>query len=345
MRKFEGYQRGVNLGGWLSQADEKTKEHYDTFIGREDIARIAGWGCDHVRLPIDYIVIEGEDGSMLEDGYTYIDNCVSWCREFGLNLLIDMHNTYGYTFDPLEVNGDKEIFFHSKDLQKRFYTMWDRISARYAGQKDIAFELLNEVISPDIKDEWNAIADRAIDVIRKNAPDSYVVVGGVCYNNVKSVPLLAPPKDDHVVYNFHCYEPMIFTHQRAWWMENMPKDITVEYPETIKEYSERSKDLDPDWAGAILQMKVQETSPEYFEELFEPAVEAATRNNAPLYCGEYGVIDQAPVNPSTINWIRDIHAAFEKYGIGRSLWVYKEKDFGIIGPHYDSVRDEMIKCL
>ncbi len=345
MRKFEGYQRGVNLGGWLSQADEKTKEHYDTFIGREDIARIAGWGCDHVRLPIDYIVIEGEDGSMLEDGYTYIDNCVSWCREFGLNLLIDMHNTYGYTFDPLEVNGDKEIFFHNKDLQERFYTMWDRISARYAGQKDIAFELLNEVISPDIKDEWNAIADRAIDVIRKNAPDSYVVVGGVCYNNVKSVPLLAPPKDDHVVYNFHCYEPMIFTHQRAWWMENMPKDIAVEYPATIKEYSERSKDLDPDWAGAILQMKVQETSPEYFEELFEPAVEAATRNNAPLYCGEYGVIDQAPVNPSTINWIRDIHAAFEKYGIGRSLWVYKEKDFGIIGPHYDSVRDEMIKCL
>ena len=60
MRKFEGYQKGVNLGGWLSQADEKTKEHYDTFIGKEDIKRIASWGCDHVRLPIDYIVIEGE---------------------------------------------------------------------------------------------------------------------------------------------------------------------------------------------------------------------------------------------------------------------------------------------
>ena len=95
MRKFEGFQKGVNLGGWLSQADEKTKEHYDTFIKEEDIKTIAGWGCDHVRLPIDYIVIEGEDGSMLEDGYTYVDNCISWCREYGLNILIDMHNTYG----------------------------------------------------------------------------------------------------------------------------------------------------------------------------------------------------------------------------------------------------------
>ena len=125
----------------------------------------------------------------------------------------------------------------------------------------------------------------------------------------------------------------------------MPKDITVEYPASTAEYSEKSKDLDPNWAGAILKMKTKEMGAEYFAELFEPAVEAATRNNAPLYCGEYGVIDQAPANPSTINWIKDIHSAFEKYGIGRALWVYKEKDFGIVGPHYDSVRDEMIKNL
>ncbi len=345
MRKFEGYQKGVNLGGWLSQADEKTKEHYDTFIGKDDIKRIAGFGCDHVRVPVDYIVIEGEDGSMLADGYTYIDNVISWCREFGLNVLIDMHNTFGYTFDPLEVNGDKEIFFHDAKLQERFYTMWDRISKRYAGQKDVAFELLNEVISPDVKDDWNAIADKAVDVIRKNAPDAYIVIGGVCYNNVNSVPTLNPPKDDHIIYNFHCYEPMIFTHQRAYWMEQMPKDITVEYPATIKEYADQSRVFDESWAGAILKMKAKETNAEYFAELFEPAVAYAEKNNVPLYCGEYGVIDQAPANPSTINWIKDIHAAFVKYGIGRSLWNYKEKDFGIIGPHYDSVRDEMIKNL
>ena len=344
MRHFEGYRKGVNLGGWLSQADEKTKHHYDTFIGKEDIRRIAEWGCDHVRLPVDYIVIEGEDGSLLEDGYTYIDNCISWCREYGLNLIIDMHNTFGYTFDPLEVNGDKEIFFHNEELQKRFYTMWDRISKRYANSEGVAFELLNEVISPEVVDSWNAIADKAVDVIRKNAPDKYVVIGGVCYNNVRSVPLLNPPKDDHIVYNFHCYEPMIFTHQRAFWMDEMPKDITVEYPASTAEYSEKSKSFDPAWAGAIMNMRAKETNAEYFAELFEPAVEAATKNNAPLYCGEYGVIDQAPA-PSSLRWLQDIHAAFEKYGIGRALWVYKEKDFGIIGPHYDSIRDEMVKVL
>ena len=29
MRTFEGFMRGVNLGGWLSQADETTTEHYN----------------------------------------------------------------------------------------------------------------------------------------------------------------------------------------------------------------------------------------------------------------------------------------------------------------------------
>ncbi len=344
MRRFEGYQRGVNLGGWLSQADEKTAEHYRTFITEENIKEIASFGVDHIRVPVDYIVIEGEDGTELKDGYVFIDNAVEWAEKYKLNMLIDMHNTYGYTFDPLEVNGDKEIFFNDEGLQQRFYTMWDRISKRYGNKKHVSFELLNEVISPDVTDSWNAIAGKAVEVIRKNAPETYIVIGGVCYNNVTSVPLLAPPKDEYIVYNFHCYEPMVFTHQKAYWVEGMPQDLTVDYPDTTSEYAEKSKDFDPDWAGAILKMKVKEMGAPYFEELFEPAVRAAEKNNAPLYCGEYGVIDQAPPEAS-LRWIKDIHDAFEKYGIGRALWNYKEKDFGLIGEHYDSVRDGIIKYL
>jgi hypothetical protein len=41
MRGMEGYMKGVNLGGWLSQFDAPTKEHFDTFITEEDIRRIA----------------------------------------------------------------------------------------------------------------------------------------------------------------------------------------------------------------------------------------------------------------------------------------------------------------
>ena len=36
MRKFEGFYRGINLGGWLSQGSLE-KEHLDTFITEDEI--------------------------------------------------------------------------------------------------------------------------------------------------------------------------------------------------------------------------------------------------------------------------------------------------------------------
>ena len=40
MRRFEGYQKGINLGGWLSQCVSYSKEHFDGFITKKDIENI-----------------------------------------------------------------------------------------------------------------------------------------------------------------------------------------------------------------------------------------------------------------------------------------------------------------
>ena len=38
MRHMDGYLKGVNLGGWLSQCGKNyTEEHYNTFITEKDI--------------------------------------------------------------------------------------------------------------------------------------------------------------------------------------------------------------------------------------------------------------------------------------------------------------------
>ena len=86
MKRFEGFEHGVNLGGWLSQCVSYEKEHFDTFILEEDIKRIADWGLDHVRVPVDYSIIEKEDGTFKEDGFQYIDNCIAWCKKYGLHI-------------------------------------------------------------------------------------------------------------------------------------------------------------------------------------------------------------------------------------------------------------------
>jgi len=345
MKRFEGYLKGVNLGGWISQFAEYDTHHFETFIVREDIKNIAELGFDHVRVPVDYNVLEDEDGNPIESGFSYIDNCRKWCEEFGLKMLIDLHECYGYSFDPLKKDMDRKKFFYDEKLQERFMKLWARIAERYKDYGNmIAYEPLNEVVLYEVADAWNGILTKYIQLIRSISPESFIIVGGVCANSVLTVPLLNVPVDDKIVYNFHCYEPLVFTHQGAYWMDYMPSDFRIGYPKTLAEYQKAFLELAGISEGAVFKEGIREIGTGFFEDIFAPALEKAEKDNVALYCGEYGVIDLTN-NDDKIRWLKDIHAVFNKYGIGRALWNYKEKDFGFVDERFASVREEFIQSL
>ena len=52
MKTWNGFEKGINLGGWLSQWDLTDREHLETFITEQDIQDIRAMGADHVRLPV-----------------------------------------------------------------------------------------------------------------------------------------------------------------------------------------------------------------------------------------------------------------------------------------------------
>lgn len=345
MKEFKGFQKGVNLGGWISQFEKYDEKHFKSFITKKDIDYIASLGFDHVRVPVDYNVLETEEGELIETGFSYLENCRQWCEEDGLNMVIDLHECYGYSFDPLKKDMDRKKFFYDDALQARFFKLWKEIAQRFASyQKQVAFEPLNEVVLQEVADAWNIVLRKYIKMMREIVPDAYIIAGGVCYNNVLSVPLLDIPVDDHIVYNFHCYEPMVFTHQGAYWVEDMPLDFRISYPKTLKQYRDKSTELSKALVGAVFTEGISEIGEGFFEDIFTPAVEKAKKDDVALYCGEYGVIDLAD-NEDKIRWLSDIHAVFKKYHIGRALWNYKEKDFGLVDESFASVKDEFIKIL
>lgn len=342
MKKFDGFTKGVNLGGWLSQ-NNLTDEHISTFIKEEDIIKIKSWGADHVRVPIDYSIIENEDGTDKPNGYEQIDNCLSWCKKHGLHMVLDLHKAAGYIFDDHE---NCASFFTDEALQARFLNLWDKMSRRYAAESDImAFELLNEVVDPAVKDIWNDLAEKAMRVIRKNAPTSWIIIGGARNNSVVSVKELRKPIDDKVVLTFHCYEPLVFTHQAAYWVAGMTPDFRISYPKKLGEYSEVSRNIIGDFYTDLINGYDEAMcDKDFFISYFKEAIDVAAEYDAPLYCGEYGVIDRADPE-GTLNWFKDINAAFEEYGIGRSVWSYKEMDYGLIDDHYSTVVDEIVKYI
>lgn len=342
MNEFTGYKKGINLGGWLSQCKYKN-EHYDTFIVEDDIKRINSWGLDHIRLPVDYNVLEDESGLPIENGYSYIDNCVDWCKKQGLNLIIDLHKTSGYSFNAQD---DKERFFKDNALQERFFSLWDNLAERYGKHGHVAFELLNEVVPYNVVNEWNGIVKLAIQRIRIKAPFIKILIGGVSYNSVLTVRFLEKPYDENIIYNFHFYEPFLFTHQKASWEKKMPADLTVNYPDITEAYKKCTDYLNDDVQRGIEAMKKSlfKENSIFYKLLFKNAVEKAIENDVPLYCGEYGVIDHASID-GTLNWFKDINGVFKEYNIGRAVWTYKKMSFGLTDEHYSPILDELINYL
>lgn len=345
MRIFENFQKGVNLGGWISQFAKYDTNHFETFITKKDIEYIASLGFDHVRVPVDYNVLEDEEGTTIESGFDYLRNCCEWCKEYGLHMLIDLHECYGYSFDPLKKDMDRKKFFYDEELQARFLALWTKIAETFKDEQDtVAFEPLNEVVLQEVAEAWNAVVKKYIATIRAICPDVYIVVGGVMYNHVSNVKLLDPPADDKIVYNFHCYEPFLFTHQGAYWVDYMPADFRVTYPLSVEEYRQLYKSVLDVNNGVVFREDVKEFGPEFFEIIFKDAVDAAREYDVPLYCGEYGAIDLSD-NPGKINWLRDIHTAFKNNGIGRALWNYKEKDFGFVDDSFKEIQNDFIAVL
>ncbi len=310
-----GICKGVNLGGWLSQCDY-SEERLNTFITEEDFAKIAALGFDHVRIPIDYNVIQNPDGSAKEDGLRRIDRALALSEKYGLKTVLDLHKTPGFSFDA----GEKEAgFFESESFQERFYAIWETFAARYGALHErVVFELLNEVTEAAYLPAWKRISRECVRRIRNFAPDTIILLGSYNWNSARTLPELDAPYDDRVVYNFHFYEPHPFTHQGAYW--------NPEFINCRSTYAE---------SGA---------SEAWFEDFLAPAFEKAEKEGCELYCGEFGVIDVVPPEEA-VKWFRDVHKVFERHGVAHSVWSWKQMDFGISDPRMDSVRDELLTLL
>lgn len=106
MKTWKGYQKGVNLGGWFSQCDY-SEDRFNNFITEDDFKELTSWGLDHLRLPVDYNLVETEDGQYKEEGFARIKRALELGHKYGFNMILDLHKTAGYSFDP----GEKQSGF------------------------------------------------------------------------------------------------------------------------------------------------------------------------------------------------------------------------------------------
>ena len=110
--------RGMGLGGWLvpegymlhtisqspttirndiidvvgeAGADQFYAAYHENYVTREDIAELAEWGFDHVRMPFHYNMFSPARGVWSDWGFEVTDSLIAWCADVGIYVVLDMH--------------------------------------------------------------------------------------------------------------------------------------------------------------------------------------------------------------------------------------------------------------
>ncbi len=336
------FQVGVNLGGWISQYPAYDHAHFDSFIRAEDIRRIADWGCDHVRLPVDYPVfeIENEPGMVNERGMEYVDKALAWCKENGLKVILDLHKAPGYDFDAFRA----ATLFDSSTQQECFLNLWSMLANLFKDTRDfVALELLNEIVLPE-SSPWNRLSRQAVECIRAVDPDQLLVIGGNFYNAPSQLATLGVFDDPHVLYTFHFYEPMVVTHQKAYWVPGLLEyNRAIEYPGTAPEVREFLQSH-PQSTPFLARQEEKYLDRSVLLTDVQPAIDFDRANQVAVYCGEFGVINTASLQ-TRLNWTRDLISIFKENAIGWTYWSYKGVDFGLVGVDGKVVNQELVDVV
>ncbi|HXJ19709.1 MAG TPA: cellulase family glycosylhydrolase [Polyangia bacterium] len=200
-----------------------------------DFRRVAEMGLNAVRFYMNYRTFESDaaPGVYLADGWKWLDDNVAWAKRAGVYLVLNMHVPPG-GFQSL---GNGKGLWERPEQQDRLIKLWTAIAQRYRGEAAIAgFDLLNEPVVTRSRQQWVDLAGRIAVAIRAVDPDHMLFVErtnavGREWSEDADCNFFTIP-DPNVVYEFHVYEPFVFTHQKASWVPFTPLD--ARYPDETR---------------------------------------------------------------------------------------------------------------
>ena len=190
------------------------KSFRENYITEADIKRISELGYNSVRPALNsrLFITEGENNVFVDEGFTLLDNLISWCKKYRLYVIIDMHGAPGgQTGQNIDdsPNDLPELFSNSKN-QDVLEKLWVKIADRYKDEPTVAaYDLLNEPL-PDMtgasekyKHLLVPVYERLIKAIRAVDHRHMFTIEG--YNWANNWSLFDKPLDNNIVYQFHYY--------------------------------------------------------------------------------------------------------------------------------------------
>ena len=319
-RRATHLRYGINLSEWFAQVyDPKgyTKEHFEPWTTAQDIALIKAMNFDHVRLSVNPqpMFRRNQADRIPADYLAYLDAAVKMILDQGLAVIIDLHPDSDF----------KQKLVADDSFIEQFEDFWRSLARHYSSTNPdlVFFEILNE---PEFRDRyrWEGVQSRLAAAIREGAPAHTIIVAGANWSSDSELLFIEPLRDLNIIYNFHFYDPHIFTHQGATWTTNFQHYLSdLPYPST-PENVRVAANLIPDAVNRIQAIRYgfDHWNRARIDTEFDEVADWGKRWSVALTCNEFGVYRRTANAQSRAAWLSDVRSSLEQHGIGWTMWDY-----------------------
>lgn len=323
-------KKGINLSNWFN--DYSDPSQFGTRFTPAHFTTLKQLGFTYVRIPIgNTILFQSSNSSSLKAGNIgYVDSAIAMANRSGLSVMINYH--------PLSEDYEKALY---KDPSKinELAAYWKAIAAHFKKYtaEQIFFEIYNEphaaqvLGAPQTYTWWWPLQQKIIQSVRSIDNEHFIIAGNEGWNNIDYLSKSLPYPERGIVYNFHFYEPFVFTHQGAEWVGypfTLLHDVPYpSSPENVKPLTDTATNADfknlLDWYGNYRY------NGDTLYKLIKVAADWASKNNVALICNEFGAYKTYSPAADRAQCIHDVRSALESFGIGWAMWECDE-GFGLL---------------
>lgn len=306
---------GVNLGSWLGSLGSGVKSYDYDRMPPQAFQKLATLGLDHVRIPVspEFLFTDTTYTKFNAKNILFLDQTIRTANRFGLTVILDLHP------HALEYKGTVD---HIEGI-------WRMLATHYKHfDNNLVLETLNEPKMDNLPD-WYALQERAVSAIRAIDSTHRVMVDSPYRAYYSGMAQIKPLKFSRLIYSFHYYNPMMFTHQGAVWAPPYGQLKNVHYPISFIEMLQFASTIS---GGNDLKYTLLKNPTDYNRQVLAKEIAAANsfavKYKLPVYCGEFGVYTKAPTR-ERLRWYKDIMSELHQNHIGFAVWDYLDENFRV----------------
>jgi len=315
------FSRGVNFSNWFEYVKNTQGINFGRFT-EQDFADVKRLGVDVIRIPIDFTLFTSTAPNYIIEPLVFLllDKVADWAEKYQIYIILDNH-----TGDCPPTN---------TNIRNFLIPVWTQIAQHYKDRSQyVIYEIQNEP-NHISSSNWGRIQGDVIDAIRKIDKQHWIVVTGADnddgYSSVSTLTALPRYTDNKLLYTFHFYLPMVFTHQGVSSIDPLYEHLAkIPFPYDRNRMPTTPNGLRGTWLEDHLRSKypTEGTTAALIRKI-DQAASFAKQRNVPVFCGEFGAVNINTLSEDRIRYYRFIRETLEARNISWLIWNYFD-GFGI----------------